>query len=162
MSKDLHCYEYVNRSFDRVREALTADAVGLFHRATQSATGRARAIVSSLKVPIAGFEVGVNVAVRVSPVESVDPPGHVAAEAIRLPLEWSAETRAALFPSMRASLFVYPLSPTEAQLDLRGTYDPPGGIFGNAADIILGHRVAEAAAHRFLEEVASQLSAELG
>ncbi len=76
-------------------------------------------------------------------------------------LEWEAETTSALFPAMRASLLAYPLSATGTPLDLRGTYEPPGGLLGSAADILVGHRIAEASVHRFLDEVASRLSQEL-
>lgn len=162
MSKELHCYEYVNRPYAEVRDALVHDAVGVFERATQTAAGRASALVSNLKVEIAGLEVGKNVVIRVTGVHpEKEAPGRLASDAIRLDLEWHAETAAALFPSMRASLLAYPLSATETQLDLRGTYDPPGGLFGNAADRIIGHRIAEACVHRFLDEVASRLSQEL-
>ncbi len=162
MSKELHCYEYVNRPFAQVRDALALDAVGLFERATQTAAGRARSLVSSLKVSIAGLEVGKNVVIRVAHVEpDAQAPGHLASQAIRLDLEWQAETSSALFPSMRASLLAYPLSANETQLDLRGTYEAPGGALGSAVDRLVGHRIAEASAHRFLDEVASRLSDEL-
>jgi len=94
-------------------------------------------------------------------VEPTKAPGHVAADAVRVDLEWAAETNAALFPSMKASLFVYPLSPTETQLDLRATYAPPGGVLGDAADKLVGHRIAEAAVHRFLQDIANRLGQEL-
>lgn len=162
MSKELHCYEYVNRPYAEVRDALINDAIGVFERATQTATGRANALVSNLKVEVAGLEVGKNVVIRVTGVHpEKDAPGHLASQAIRIDLEWQAETNSSLFPSMRASLLAYPLSATETQLDLRGTYDPPGGVFGSAADRLIGHRIAEASVHRFLDEVADRLSQEL-
>ena len=162
MANELHCYEYVNRPYDVVREALINDAVGIFERATQTATGRARALVSSLKVSIAGLEIGKNIVIRVTRVHpEKDAPGHIATDAIRLDLEWHAETSSALFPSMRASLLAYPLSPSETQLDLLGFYEPPGGVFGSAADRLIGHRIAKASVHRFLDEVASRLTEEL-
>ncbi len=162
MSSELHCYEYVNRPFDRVRKALSTDAVGLFERATQTATGRARALVSSLKVSIAGLEIGKNVVIRVSAIElDVSALGEIAPGALRLDLAWEAETSSALFPAMRASLLAYPLSATETQLDLRGTYHSPGGVLGSAADSLIGHRIAQASVHRFLDEVATRLTQEL-
>jgi hypothetical protein len=162
MSKELHCYEYVNRPFEQVRKTLTSDAVALFERATQTAAGRARTLVSNLKVSIAGLEIGKNVVIRVASVaQDATSPAELASGAIRLDLEWQAETTSALFPSMRASLLAYPLSATETQLDLRGTYEAPGGLLGSAADSLVGHRIAEASVHRFLDEVASRLSQEL-
>lgn len=161
MPHELHCYEFVARPFEQVREALVNDAVGLFERATQNATGRARSIVSSLKVSVGGLDVGKNVVIRVTRVHPEDAPGQAGTNALRLDLEWKAETSSALFPSMRASLLAYPMSAQETRLDLRGTYDPPGGALGSAADRLVGHRVAEASVHRFLDEVASRLAEEL-
>jgi hypothetical protein len=162
MSKELHCYEYVNRPFERVRKVFATDALALFERATQTASGRASALVSTLKVNVGGLEVGKNVVIRIVDVHPhEDAPGHMATDALRLDLEWAAETNSALFPSMKASLLVYPLSPGETQLDLRGTYEPPGSVVGTAADRLVGHRIAEASVHRFLDEVATRVSQEL-
>lgn len=162
MNRELHCYEYVNRPFDSISTALAVDAVGVFQRATQAAAGRAETIVSNLKVSIAGLEIGTNVVIRVVDVSrNVEAPGHLAPTAMRLRLAWQAETNRGLFPAMQATLYVYPLSATETQLDLRGTYEPPGGLLGDAADRLVGHRIAEASVHRFLEEVASWLGREL-
>jgi hypothetical protein len=155
MSVELHCYEYVRVPFEQVRDALVRDGVDLFGRATRAATGRARDLVSSLKVSIAGLEVGKNVVVRVTGMHPF-----ADGRAIRLDLEWHAETERSLFPSMRASLLASAFA-DETRLDLRGTYEPPGGALGNAADRLLGHRIAEASVHRFLDEVASRLRQEL-
>ena len=158
----IHCYEYVNRPYVEVATALVHDAVGLFERATASATGRARALVATLKVQVAGLEVGKNVVIHVMRVNRhARAPGHMAPEATTLDLEWRAETGAALFPAMHASLTVYPLSSGETQLDLRGTYEPPGGALGDVADRMLGHRIAEASVHTFLGALAQRLSEEL-
>jgi hypothetical protein len=161
MTAELHCYDYVNRPFDRVRAALGSDTLGLFERATQSAAGRARTLVSHLHVTVAGLEVGKDVVVRLLGTQTAEAPGRVGPKALRLDLAWEAESNASLFPSMRASLLVYPLSPTETQLDLRGTYEPPGGVLGSAADRLVGHRIAEAAVHRLLADLASRLGQEL-
>jgi hypothetical protein len=113
MARELHCYEYVNRPFHDVRDALLNDAVGVFKRATQSATARAHTVVSGLKVRIAGLDVGKNVVIRVTRVDvRAEAPGHVS-------------------------------------------------LLGSAADWLVGHRVAEASVHRFLEDVADRLGAEL-
>ena len=58
---------------------------------------------------------------------------------------------------MRADLSVYPLSGKETQVDLRGTYAPPLGLLGGAIDALAGHRIAEAAVHRFVTAVAERL-----
>ncbi len=156
----IHCYEYVNRPYDEVSEALVLGAVGIFQRATNSAAARATSLVSKLKVTIVGLEVGKNVVVRVLRVDRHAHVPRIASEATELELEWHAETAQALFPSMHATLTVYPLSPTETQLDLDGKYNPPLGILGDVGDRIVGHRIAEASVHKFLEDVAGRLTAE--
>jgi hypothetical protein len=159
MTQQLHCYEYVARPFASVRDAILRERAELFGRATESATGRAQSVISDLKISVAGLEVGKNVVVQIAAIRPTEAPGHVASEALRVDLEWQAETNGALFPSMRASLSVYPLSPTETQLDFQGSYAPPGGVLGDAADRLIGHRVAEAAIHRFVDDVARALCA---
>lgn len=159
--QDIRCFQYVNRPYEEVSDALVNDAIGVFERATRSATYRANTLVSSLKVNIAGFEVGKDVVVRVRRVNRDAQLPHLAQHATRIELEWGAATNTALFPSMKATLLVYSLGPRETQLDLRGSYEPPGGLFGTVADKLVGHRIAEASVHRFLEEVSSRLSVEL-
>ena len=155
MSGELHCYEYVRLPFEQVRDALVHDGVDLFARATRVATGRARGLVSSIKTSIAELEVGKNVVLRVTGIHP-SPDGR----AIRLDLEWHAGTGTSLFPAMRASLLASAFA-DETRLDLRGTYETPGGVLGDVADRLLGHRIAEASVHRFLDEVATRLTAEL-
>jgi len=157
----IHCYEYVNRPFERISEALTLGAVGIFQRATTSAVARATSLTSKMKVTLAGLEIGKNVIIKVTHVDRKTTAPRLADEAIELELQWEAETNAALFPAMHATLRAYPLSSEETQLELTGTYDPPGGVLGEVADRVFGHRVAQATAHRFLEDVASRLSEEL-
>lgn len=145
MSRELHLYQYVNRPFEAVREALVINAVELFER--------------HLQVSIAGLDVCKDVVVKVKRVAPhVDAPGHVANDAIRFELEWQAETNASLFPSMKAKLVAYALGPNETQLDFTGDYAPPGGAIGNAADRLVGHRIAEASVKRFLDDFAGKLS----
>jgi len=76
-----------------------------------------------------------------------------------LQLEWEAARRPHLFPFMRAELAIYPLTPSETQLDFSGRYEPPLGVVGSAMDAIVGHRVAEASVHQFVTDVAAYLRA---
>jgi hypothetical protein len=39
-----------------------------------------------------------------------------------------------------------------------GLTTPPGGVVGNAADWLVGHRIAESSVKRFLDDVAGKLS----
>ena len=72
-------------------------------------------------------------------------------------LEWEATTMPGLFPLMKAELCIYPLTPTETQLDLFGHYEPPFGMVGKAMNAIAGYRIAEVSVHRFLSDVAGYL-----
>ena len=58
---------------------------------------------------------------------------------------------------MNAELSVYPLTPTETQLDFLGRYEPPLGILGGALDAMVGHHIAQASVHRFVTDVAKYL-----
>ena len=58
---------------------------------------------------------------------------------------------------MVATLSAWPLSPEETQIEIEGDYTPPLGAVGRALDAAVLHRVAEAAVHRFLEDVVEQL-----
>jgi len=71
----------------------------------------------------------------------------------RLQLEWEAATMPRLFPLMKAEISIYPLTATETQLDFSGLYEPPLGALGNAVNVIIGHRIAEVAVHRFVSDV---------
>lgn len=64
-----------------------------------------------------------------------------------------------LLPSFEGHLELHGTSTTGAVLVLSGTYEPPGGVAGSLATMTVLHRVAEATATRFLEEVAVGLSA---
>lgn len=158
----IQSYEYVSHPYEKVSEALVHDAVGLFQRATLTASSRADALVAKLNVKIAGFDVGRNVVVHVLKTnQHASAPGRIADKATEFELEWHAEKSAALFPAMHATLTVYPLSRDETQLQLRGEYDPPGGIFGTVADRLVGHRIAEASVHSFLDALARRMNEEL-
>ena len=62
---------------------------------------------------------------------------------------------------MRAQLSAWPLTSTETQLELESAYTPPLGHAGKVFDAAIGHRVAEASVHRFLEDAVEQLRREL-
>lgn len=162
-AREIRCYQYVNRPYAKVSELLAGDPVGLFQRATTAAAERAESLVANLKVSIAGLEVGKDVRIEVTRVDpKAHSPGALVSPATAVELRWRAATNAAFFPSMRAELVAYPLSGEETQLDLRGWYEPPGGLLGTAADALVGHRVAEASIHRFLDDVAKRISIDAG
>lgn len=156
MSKahQLRCYDYVNHGYEAVRDALLRDALGIFERATTSAAGRADSLGPELRARVGSFSVGVPISVRISDTSETTSYGM---PATRLVLEWHAAQRAGLFPTMRATLECYALSPRETQLDFQGTYDPPLGLLGDAGDALVARRIAEASVLRFVQEVARYL-----
>ncbi|HTL04816.1 MAG TPA: hypothetical protein VL241_03655 [Gemmatimonadales bacterium] len=155
--RQIRCFDYVNRGYAQVRDALQADTLGALSRATKTAAARAEAVAVQLHVHVAGMDVGKEVDLSIGKIsEAAAGPGR-STPVTRLPLEWKARESANLFPLMHAELSVYPLTATETQLDLSGHYDPPLGLFGGAVDAVVGHRIAEATIHRFMSDVAEYL-----
>jgi hypothetical protein len=157
----VRCYEYVNLPYEAVRDALRKDPLGVFQRATAAATTRERALVSSLRVNVGSLEVGTDAVITVREItEDTFPTPHFLGSRTKLSLEWRAAKAPALFPSMKAELQIYPLSTDETQLDFSGRYEPPLGLLGEVGDLALGHRIAEACVHRFVEDIAARLRKE--
>jgi hypothetical protein len=75
----------------------------------------------------------------------------------RLCLAFSASHHPELLPALDATLDLLTLGPAEAQLDFVGKYRPPHGIVGAVVDRVIGHRIVDAAVHRFVEHVAESL-----
>ena len=156
MSRELRCYDYVNHPYEQVRDALKDDARGVFQSATKGAASRAHTVASALHVSFAGLEVATDIAISIRHIE--ERPGKFKSPpTTQLDLEWEATKSPHLFPFMRAELSVYPLTGTETQLDLAGLYEPPLGVFGNAIDAVVGHRIAEASVHHFVSDLAEFL-----
>ena len=158
--RKLRCYQYVNRSYGAVRELLRLQASSLFERATTSAAARASAVGASLHAGMGAIDVGVEVRIHVHAVR--DEEGVAGLQPLtRITLAWEATRATALFPVMKADLSFWPLTSTETQLEIEGLYRPPLGVLGSVADAAIGHLVAEAAVHRFLEDVVGQIRQEL-
>jgi hypothetical protein len=81
--------------------------------------------------------------------------------ALRIPVAWQALRAKRAFPAMQAELMAYPLTATETQLELAGTYEPPLGTLGRAIDGALLHGIAEASVLQFLQEISRYLREEL-
>lgn len=154
--RTLRCYEYVDRPYESVREVMHREPLKLLQRATTSAAARATSLIANLRVQVGGIEIGVDVRVLVRRVRDLEMgPGNV--PVTRIELTWEATRLAALFPSMLAEVSAQPLSATETQLEMEGSYWPPLGPVGTAIDVAVGHRVAEAAVHRLLADLAEQI-----
>jgi len=158
--RTLRCYEYLNRPYDAVRRVLRERPLDLFRQASRSAAARATEVASSLHTRVAGIELGVDVTIYVHAVHEEDGVAGMS-PVTRVVLGWEAMRAPMLFPVMRAELSFWPLTSTETQFEIEGTYRPPLGAVGNAADAVLGHRIAEATVHQFLEDIVEQLRSEL-
>jgi len=155
-NRNLRAFDYVNRPYARVRDALSTDADTVFREATRAAASRAYDVASALHVNVAGLEIGAEINIKVKELEE-QPKAHRTGPTARLGIEWEAASHPGLFPEMRGELAIYPLTATETQLDFEGSYDPPFGPLGDVIDAIVGHRIAEASIHRFVTDVTDYL-----
>jgi hypothetical protein len=156
---ELRCYDYVNRPYAIVRDALRADPYGVFNRATTNASSRAKTVTAQLHVEVGDLDIAADVVIQVGGITEREEGSPNAVTTIEL--GWTAARSPGLFPAMRAQLRVFPLSATETQLELCGSYEPPLGILGSAIDRVLLHRIADASVLSFVKEVAQQLRGEL-
>ncbi len=155
-SRQFRTFDYVNRPYPQVRDALLDGAEEIFRNATRAAASRAYDVASALHVELAGIEIGAEIDITVGRIEErggIRPSGSTT----RVSLEWKAVKHARLFPEMNGELAVYPLTDRETQLDFDGTYTPPLGPLGSAIDAVVGHRIAEASIHRFVTDVTDYL-----
>ena len=159
-NKTIRCYDYVNHPFEAVKNALSAEDATVFHDATKAATAHAHNLTSELRVNIAGIEVSKEVSIVMKKVED-RPKQDGKPPLARFQIEWGATNKPHLFPFMNAELSVYPLTGKETQLDFLGQYEPPLGVLGDAIDAVVGHRIAEASVHRFIQNVAAYLRSQL-
>jgi hypothetical protein len=160
MNREIRSYDYVNHPYAAVRDALMKDAAGVLRAATNAAASRARAVAVALHVSMGPLDIGAEIAVTLGEIREQTYDALIP-RITRIPINWSAAQRAALFPIMNAELSVYPLTATETQLDFLGHYEPPLGIIGGALDAMAGHRIAEASVHRFVADVANYLRGHL-
>jgi hypothetical protein len=156
----LRCYQYINRPYEQVRDVLRSRSLEILQRATTSAAERGTALMSHLSVNIGKVEVAVDVRTYLHGIRE-DEAAAGLAPVTRVDIGWEALGAPTLFPVMRAQLSVWPLTSTETQLELEGEYVPPLGRAGKVFDAAIGHCVAEASVHRFLEDTVEQLRREL-
>jgi hypothetical protein len=149
LTHELHCYDYVNQPYEIVRRAVLADPLELFTRATSAGRG------SRLHVMLGAIELGAEIEIEIRSIGEKHEPFE--RPSLMITLAWHSRRRVALFPTLAAQLVVYPLTPTETQVELTGTYDPPLGIVGEAVDAAVLHRFAKESAAGFVREIATHL-----
>ena len=154
--REIRSYDYVNHPYERVRKALSQNALTVFQSATRAAASRAQSVAAELHVDVGGIGVKTDIKILVKSIEEKVADASSTA-ATRLLLEWEAATMPRLFPLMKAELSIYPLTATETQLDFSGVYEPPFGAVGKTMNAMLGHRIAEVSVHRFVSDVAAYL-----
>lgn len=153
--REIRSCDYVNHPYERVRDVFRHDALTVFQAATKSAVSRAQSVAAELHIDVGGVGIKADINVTVNNLEEkVD---NIRSPSTLLQLEWEAANMPGLFPFMRAELAVYPLTPTETQLDFLGHYEPPFGMAGEAVNAVVGHRIAEASVHSFVNDVAGYL-----
>jgi len=153
--REIRSYDYVNRPYERVRDALRQNALTVFQSATKAAASRAQSIAAELHVDLGGIGVKTDINISVKNIEEIV--DATSTPTTRLLLEWEAATVPRLFPLMKGELSLYPLTSTETQLDFSGFYEPPFGAVGRTMNAIVGHRIAEVSVHRFVSDVAGYL-----
>jgi hypothetical protein len=132
---EVHAYEYITQPYDAVRAVVLADPAAVFRSPTASG--------AELHAKAGPFDIAAEVDIQLLGVatECSEPPH--GRPATRISIAWRAKHRPHLFPTMIATLSIYPLTPTETQLDFAGVYDPPLGVVGEAFDAIAMHGVAK-------------------
>ncbi len=153
--REIRSYDYVNRPYEFVRDALRQNALTVFQSATKAAASRAQSIAAELHVDFGGIGVKTDINISVKNIEEIV--DATSTPTTRLLLEWEAATVPRLFPLMKGELSLYPLTSTETQLDFSGFYEPPFGAVGRTMNAIVGHRIAEVSVHRFVSDVAGYL-----
>jgi|MudIll2142460700_1097286.scaffolds.fasta_scaffold03446_2 hypothetical protein len=159
MLPQLRVYDYVNQPFARVAEALSRDTKGIIQRATTIASERAKDLGGKLHAHVGPIDVTAEISIELGPMD--DTPMPSGREALRIPIAWHAIRSQKAFPAMQAEVTIYPLTSTETQLELAGTYEPPLGALGRAIDSALLHRIAEASVLQFVQEIARYLREDL-
>jgi len=165
--RGLSCIEQVNRPYDQVRPLLLTDPLRLLQRATTSAVARCNSTIATLRLPLAGLEIGVDVRVHVRSIRDEAEPAADARPVTRVTLSWEAIRRPGIFPAMLAELSARPVFTDQTELSDRtelsidGSYWLPLGHVGNALDATIGHRIAESAVGRLLGDLVEEIQDEL-
>lgn len=159
MERQLYAYEYVDLDYEAIVGLLEQIPTAILQPATEAASQHAHEVLSTLVVPLGGFELARDVKVTVGDVQRVED------TRAKLPLHWSAARHQGLFPEMKAELEIAALSLDGpiTQVSISGTYVPPAGVVGALGDSLGAlHRLAEAAVHRLTEDVCARLTTEVG
>ena len=137
---------FVDREFERVRSYVSASPECLLGEG-----------VTSVHLVWAGLELSRRIRVTGGDLE-------MGSRFARMPLRWADAERPTRFPVLDATLEINPAMygqrPT-TQLVLSGSYLPPFGRFGAAADALFGQHLVRRSVDRFLGRLAGSLEREI-
>src|ERR1700687_3458047 len=102
--REIRSYDYVNRPYERVRDALRQNALTVFQSATKAAASRAQSIAAELHVDFGGIGVKTDINISVKNIIEEKIVDATSTPSTRLLLEWEAASRRGWFP-------VLPLNP---------------------------------------------------
>src|ERR1700741_1703992 len=103
--RGIRSYDYVNRPYERVRDALKQNALTVFQPATKTAASRAQSVAAELHVDFGGIGVKSDVKIVLKSVEE-SAPDPTSNPTTTLRLEWEAATMPDLFPLMNGALSI--------------------------------------------------------
>jgi hypothetical protein len=151
--REIHTSAFLNHPYEALNDVVRRDPLGLLHRATDHAEEGERA--SATTDHPATVELDRELTVELTSI--VEEPDGMLGPRTRFSLEFRASHHPELLSTMEATLDLLTLGPSEAQLDFVGKYRPRYGVVGAAVDRVIGHRLLDAAAHRFVESIAERL-----
>lgn len=151
MRREVCEFRWVEVPYAQAARLLADQAAELLRPAAASAARAAG--TATLEVEYHGRRVTREVVLDLGQPRVTDAPLPI----VRLPVSWHAAVRSGLYPRMDGQLEAYPIGGDITQLSFQGTYQPPLGAVGDAADSLLLHRVAEQSVARFLRVVAQRL-----
>ena len=137
---------YVDRGFERVRSYVSASPDCLLGDG-----------VTAVPVRWAGLELSRGVRVTGGDLE-------MGSGFARIPLRWADARRPRRFPVLDALLEINPAVSCDrpaTQLVLSGSYVPPFGRFGAAADVLLGRYLVRRSVDRFVARLAECLELDI-
>lgn len=156
---ELRCSDDIDRPYDQVRDALTADPRGILARATRAATDP-RDAPAELRVRVGALELAAEVELEITGITEAEAAPPVR-PSTRIDLTWRSRRTPGLFPAMTGAVQLAPAAPGHTALTFEGTYDPPLGIVGDAIDALGMHRLAETSVARLIHDLGAFLRSEL-
>jgi len=152
MDRPLYYFTYVHRSFGVMVDLLQTQAATLLGDSGSASASQTHEVVASLSADLGHHEFARDVAVHLGDVTVED---HVAF----LPISWASANGSHLYPELKGTLELSPLvehGTPVTQLSLTATYHTPLGVLGRIGNAAAGHRIAEVAVHRFVNDLAAR------